>query len=385
MSRRVALVLALFLALVATPAEAKKAPEAEPGYTTGSAAPELTMIQPDGTLLRLSDLRGSYVLLDLSTMWCGPSQHMAARARTLADALNTKQAKKALGAAFVYVTAELDGFTPDRAPTPELVSTFTAWFRLGGKSAPVVSFGPESSATYLAAQDQLGEYSGGAVPTLVLIDPRGVIMNVLVGERTADALKAEFAPTLPFLADPDPGSFGTPPPASATVTVELGGVTTSLKKAALPATTDLVGTPGASVSVTAQSSLGGTTVEVIIDDTDGFDEDRSVLPFDVGEMAVTKVTPDDESTVKKYDFDPQRSQVAATVGVTYEYDGETYYLDPFFELVDTEIGDDGTVAPWGIEDVGEVADFVAGLTHWATNITVELHNVRLRMRYSPQL
>ncbi len=44
----------------------------EKGTAIGSIAPDFSMAQPDGTQLKLSDLKGKYVLLDFWASWCRP-------------------------------------------------------------------------------------------------------------------------------------------------------------------------------------------------------------------------------------------------------------------------------------------------------------------------
>lgn len=156
------------------------------GYVVGQLAPELQMVRAQGGTLSLSSLRGRYVVLDLSTMWCDPSERAGAGVR---DAVSRLNAKSAIGgdAPVVWVTAEFDGgLQAYSAPPPSSLARFAQKFGIGDALSPVVSFGPYGSPTYQAAFGQLTQYTSAnfeyvGYPTFIVIDPAGVIIDTFQG------------------------------------------------------------------------------------------------------------------------------------------------------------------------------------------------------------
>lgn len=155
------------------------------GYVAGKLAPELQMVRAQGGTLSLSSLKGRYVVLELSAMWCDPSERAGAAVRDTVSRLN---AKSAISGAepVVWVSAEFDGgLSAYSAPPPSSLARFAQKFGIGDALSPVVSFGPFSSPTYQAAFDQFRQYTSAnfedprpGFPTFIVIDPAGVIVDV---------------------------------------------------------------------------------------------------------------------------------------------------------------------------------------------------------------
>ncbi len=181
----VLLVVAASSATMGAPAQARPHPTRPPiGFSPGDTAPDLTLVTGAGKKVRLSSLRGGYVVLDLSTLWCPPSTLVATEVRDTVSALN---APGALGAPFTWLTAEVEGHTPGVAPTSTELVDFAVRWSIGDGRSPLVGFGRAGSAERETARAQARAYGdanggpGGAYPTLVLLDPRGTILDVSVG------------------------------------------------------------------------------------------------------------------------------------------------------------------------------------------------------------
>jgi hypothetical protein len=174
------------------------------GYVAGKVAPDLSLLTATGATLRLSDLRGKYVVLNFSTMWCGFSQQNARDVRDFVDSVN---APKALKAPLVWVSAEFDGFEELVAPTPGQLVRFGLTELLGDPTTPLARFGAFGEAGYAAGQDQLTNYAtanGGTpgFPAFVVLDPKGVVLAVLQGydrDTTLTQIRTALrARTVPF-------------------------------------------------------------------------------------------------------------------------------------------------------------------------------------------
>lgn len=118
----------------------------------GSEAPEITMSQPNGEVISLSDFRGQYVLIDFWASWCGPCRRENPNVKKVYDKYHEKG-------------FEILGVSLDKAMQPWLnaigqdglewrhVSDLKFW------SSPVVA-----------------EYQVTGIPHTVLVDPEGIIV-----------------------------------------------------------------------------------------------------------------------------------------------------------------------------------------------------------------
>ena len=128
----------------------------------GRPAPDFRLVTPSGDTLRLSDLRGAYVLLNFWASWCGPCR----------------------------------GETPDL----QRLSERTAHTRLRvlgvnqqETAAQAAAFATEFGVSYPIVLDRNGDVSaayriGRGLPVSLLLDPSGVVVRIYLGRLQADAI-----------------------------------------------------------------------------------------------------------------------------------------------------------------------------------------------------
>jgi len=126
----------------------------------GSVAPDFSIKDATGKIVRLSDLRGSVVLLNFWATWCPPCKEEV-------PALSRLNARMA-GTAFRMVTISID------EGGSNAVESF---FRLAGYRLP----------TLLDPAGTVGKLYGiTGVPETFIIDPQGVIRKKVLGPRAWD-------------------------------------------------------------------------------------------------------------------------------------------------------------------------------------------------------
>ncbi len=131
-------------------------------FRTGKAAPEIETQRLNGDKVKLSELRGKVVVLDFWATWCPPCRAMIPHERELVTRFQHKP--------FVFISIDIDG--NKEALTKFLATTPMPWAHWLNDGRGGIS----------------REWGVSAVPTLFVIDAKGVVRKKIVGgdEKTLD-------------------------------------------------------------------------------------------------------------------------------------------------------------------------------------------------------
>jgi thiol-disulfide isomerase/thioredoxin len=137
----------------------------------GKMAPDIALPRPNGQILKLSSLKGNYVLVDFWASWCGPCR----RENPNVIKLYNQYKDKGFTVFSVSLDENKDAWTQaiamDGLVWPNHVSDLKRW------DSPVV-----------------GAYGIQGIPHTVLVDPKGKIINVgLRGPELEQKLKELFS------------------------------------------------------------------------------------------------------------------------------------------------------------------------------------------------
>ncbi len=228
------------------------------GFAVGDTAVAFKALDQDGNERSLSEFAGKWVLLDLMALWCPPCNQMALSSQQAYDSWVGHPT-----VSFEYLTAMVQGAIVG----PSTQTQAQNWRCRYNLSRPIL----QDDGKYPNTLDSYFEgIDGTAFPTLVVIDPQGIIRQVVLGalegQDLVNAIASLAGVAAPPLA-PTPASLCGPPPDPTPV----GGVKS-------------VWAPLSSVS-SIQIGYGGSTSTSPLDGAYDLDPVSRLLEFDLFDVS----------------------------------------------------------------------------------------------------
>ncbi len=145
----------------------------KPRFVQGERAPDFSAVRKDGQSVRLSDLRGNYVLLDFWGSWCGPCRAQSPALVELHRKYEGKKLGDGAGFQILSIGVERDAGSWERAIAQDGLS----WpSHILDQSASLRFFNGPIASMYKIRQ----------VPTTFLINPDGDIMGINLSPEEVD-------------------------------------------------------------------------------------------------------------------------------------------------------------------------------------------------------
>jgi len=140
------------------------------GLALETLAPDFTLTDLDGNIIRLDDFRGKVVLIDFMATWCGPCRQQMPHLKAVWE-------KEEYKGKVVIISIDVD----PRVPVEDLKSYCQGY----------------PYATWIWAKDTAEQgvatsYGVRAIPTIVIIDQEGYVRFVHVGVTDASTLIREI-------------------------------------------------------------------------------------------------------------------------------------------------------------------------------------------------